>query len=142
MTVQEQISEYINKQPEPQRADLQELHRIILELIPDCKLMLIDDESPTFTYSRIGYGLRFTEYMNGSQKEHPKIEMDASSGGITVAIMELHDKTYLTRTFGKKIGEASITGFYIKFKALKDINIEIFKEIIRYGNRKKPYFIL
>lgn len=141
MTIQEQISEYINNQPESQRADLQELHRIILELMPDCKLMFTndekDDERPTFTYSRIGYGLRFTEYMNGKIQEYPRIEMEVGSNGITVAIMELHDKTYLMRTFGKKIGDASITGFFIKFKALKDINIEIFKEIIRYGNRKK-----
>ncbi len=137
MTVQEQISEYINKQPESQKADLQELHRIILELMPDCKLMFTDDESPTFSYVGIGYGLRFTKNMNGKIREHPKIEMHAGSYGITVAIHELHDKTYLIRTFGKKIGEASITGFFIRFKALKDINIEIFKEIIRYGNSKK-----
>lgn len=145
MTVQEQISEYINSQPEHQKADLQELHRIILELMPDCKLMFIgdekNDERPTFSHIRIGYGLRFTEDMAGKTREHPKIEMNADSYGITIAIHELHDKTYLMRTYGKKIGKASITGLFIKFEALKDINIEVFKAIIRYGNRKKPYFI-
>lgn len=141
MTTQEQISEYINSKPASQSKELQELHRIILELMPDCKLMFIDDEKnderPTFNYSRIGYGLHFTEYVNGKTQEYPKIEMSTSSDRITVAIMELHDKTYLMRTFGKKIGDANITGFYIRFKALKDINIDVFKEIIRYGNRKK-----
>ncbi|REC62837.1 DUF1801 domain-containing protein [Chryseobacterium pennae] len=137
MTVQEQISEYINSHPEPQRADLQELHRIILELIPDCKLMFIDDEKnderPTFSHARIGYGLRFTEDMATIPREYPKIEMDASSYGITIAINELHDKTYLMRTFGEKIGKASITGLFIKFKELKDINIETLEAAIRYS---------
>lgn len=32
MTVQAQIKEYITSQPEPKRSDLQELHRIILEV--------------------------------------------------------------------------------------------------------------
>jgi hypothetical protein len=35
MNVQEQIKEYIATQPEPKRGDMQELHRIILELMPE-----------------------------------------------------------------------------------------------------------
>jgi hypothetical protein len=38
MNVQGQIREYITSQPEPKRSDMQELHRIILEVMPACKL--------------------------------------------------------------------------------------------------------
>ena len=42
MNVREQIKAYIATQPEPKRNDLQELHRIILELMPDCQLWFLD----------------------------------------------------------------------------------------------------
>jgi hypothetical protein len=42
MNVQEQIKEYITSQPEPKRSDLQELHGIILEVMPACKLWFVD----------------------------------------------------------------------------------------------------
>ena len=42
MNVREQIKAYIATQPEPKRSDLQELHRIILELMPDCKLWFLE----------------------------------------------------------------------------------------------------
>ncbi len=35
--------------------------------------------------------------------------------------------------YGEKIGKASVSGYCIKFKTLKDINIEILKAAIRYG---------
>jgi hypothetical protein len=36
--------------------------------------------------------------------------------------------------YSKKIGKASITGYCIKFKALKDINIEILEAAIQSGS--------
>jgi hypothetical protein len=38
MNIEEQIKEYITSQPEPKLSDMQELHRIILEVMPVCKL--------------------------------------------------------------------------------------------------------
>jgi hypothetical protein len=47
--------------------------------------------------------------------------------------MGIEDKTYLPQTYGEKIGKASVTGYCIKFKTLKDINIDILEEAIRFG---------
>ena len=38
MNVQEQIIQNITSQPEPKRRDMQELHRLILQVLPGCKL--------------------------------------------------------------------------------------------------------
>ena len=59
--------------------------------------------------------------------------MIANTTGISVYILGLDDKTYFAKTYGKKIGKANVTGYCIKFKALKDINIEILEAAIRYG---------
>ena len=42
MNVQEQIQNYISSQPEPKRSDMQALHRVILQVMPACKLWFLD----------------------------------------------------------------------------------------------------
>jgi hypothetical protein len=53
--------------------------------------------------------------------------------GISVYILGLKDKKYLAKTYGKKLGKASVTGYCIRFKALKDVNIDTLEAAIRYG---------
>ncbi len=45
MTVQKQIKEYIAAQPEPKRSEMQELHSMILALMPACKLWFLDGKT-------------------------------------------------------------------------------------------------
>jgi hypothetical protein len=42
MNVHDQIKAYMAAQPEPKRRDLQELHGILLELMPDCPVWFLD----------------------------------------------------------------------------------------------------
>lgn len=136
MNVQTQIKEYITGQPEPKRGDLQELHRIIPEIMPGCKLWFLDgndDKGKTVSNPNIGYGIQTIKYADGKTKEFYQIGISANKTGISVYIIGLYDKTYLAKTYGKKLGKASVTGYCIKFKSLNDINIEVLKEAIRYG---------
>jgi hypothetical protein len=140
MNVQEQIKEYINSQPEPKRSDMQELHRIILEVMPACKLWFLDgknSENKTVSNPNIGYGLHMMEYADGTAREFYQVGMSANTTGISVYILGINDKTYLAKTFGEEIGKASVTGYCIKFKTLKNINIEVLKAAIRYGFEPK-----
>lgn len=140
MTIQQQISEYINNQPDSKRKDMLELHHLMLELIPDDKLWFLDgknDEGKIVSNPNIGYGLRTIQYADGKNREFYQIGMSANTTGISVYIMGIDDKTYLSRTFGEKIGKASVTGYCIKFKTLKDINIEVLKAAIQYGYQQK-----
>ena len=136
MNVQEQIKEYITSQPEPKRNDMQSLHKIILEVMPACKLWFLDgknSENKTVSNPNIGYGLYTIQYADGSTREFYQIGFSANKTGISVYIPGISDKTYLAKTYGSKIGKASVTGYCIKFKTLKDINIEILEAAIRYG---------
>jgi hypothetical protein len=140
MNVQGQIKEYITGQPEPKRSDMQELHRIILKVMPKCKLWFLDgkdDKGKTVSNPNIGYGLRTIKYANEKTREFYQIGLSANTTGISVYILGIHDKTYLANTYGKKIGKASVTGYCIKFTTLKDINIEILEAAIRDGFEAK-----
>jgi hypothetical protein len=136
MNIQEQIKEYIATQPEPKRADIEALHKRILQVLPKCKLWFLDgkdEKGKTVSNPNIGYGLQTIEYANGKTKEFYQIGISANTTGISVYILGIKDKNYLAKTYGKEIGKASVTGYCIKFKTLKDINIDILEAAIRYG---------
>lgn len=141
MNTEEQIQEYINSQHEPKRTDMQELHRIILELIPESQLWFLDgknSEGKTVSNPNIGYGFHTMQYTDGKTRDFYQVGMSANTTGISIYILGIEDKTYLTQTYGEKIGKAGVTGYCIKFKKLKDINIEILQEAIQFGLQQNP----
>ncbi|GEN68044.1 DUF1801 domain-containing protein [Chryseobacterium rhizosphaerae] len=141
MNTEEQIQEYINSQHEPKRTDMQELHRIILELIPESQLWFLDgknSEGKTVSNPNIGYGFHTMQYTDGKTRDFYQVGMSANTTGISIYILGIEDKTYLTQTYGEKIGKASVTGYCIKFKKLKDIHIEILQEAIQFGLQQNP----
>ena len=136
MKVQEQIQNYIVTQPEPKRGDMQELHRIILEERPACKLWFLDgknSEGKTVSNPNIGYGSQSMKYADGTTREFYQIGLSANKTGISVYILGIEDKKYLAEAYGKELGKASVTGYCIRFKTLKDINVDILERAIRYG---------
>ena len=136
MNVQEPIEEYITSQPEPKRSDMQELHRIILQVMPGCKLWFLDgknSENKTVSNPNIGYGSHTIKYADGTTREFYQIGLSANKTGISVYILGIEDKKYLAQTYGKELGKASVTGYCIRFKTLKDINADVLEAAIRFG---------
>lgn len=136
MDVQEQINTYISGQAEPKRSDMQMLHDHILKVLPACKLWFDngkDSQNKTVSNPNIGYGLYTIKYADGKTRDFFQIGLSANTSGISVYIMGIKDKTFLPQTYSKEIGKASVTGYCIKFKKLKDININVLEAAIRYG---------
>jgi hypothetical protein len=136
MNVQEQIKKYITSQPEPKRSEMQELHLHILQTLSKCKLWFLDgkdDKGKIVSNPNIGYGSYSIKYADGTTREFYQIGLSANTTGVSVYILGIKDKTYLAKTYGKKLGKASVTGYCIKFKTVKDINIDILQAAIRYG---------
>jgi hypothetical protein len=139
MKVKEQIKEYIASQPEPKRSDMEELHRFIQKVMPESKLWFLDgknSDGKIVSNPNIGYGLQSIKYADGTMREFYRIGLSANTTGISIYIMGIKDKAYLAKTYGKKLGKASVTGYCIKFKTLKDINNDILEAAIRYGAEK------
>lgn len=92
-----------------------------------------NSEGKVVSNPNIGYGSYTIKYANGTTKDFYRIGLSANSGGISVYIIGLDDKNYLSKTFGKTIGKASVTGYCIKFKAISDINLDTLQAAIRFG---------
>jgi hypothetical protein len=139
MNTRKQITDYIATQPEPKRTEMQELHDIILALMPACKLWFLDgkdEKGKIVSNPNIGYGSQTIQYANGKTKEFYQIGISANTTGISVYIIGIDDKKYLVKTFGRDLGKASVTGYCIKFKTLADIKVDVLKAAIRDGIRQ------
>src|SRR6195952_58842 len=136
MNVQEQIKNYIDSQPEAKREEMQALHRFIGKLLPKSKLWFLDgknSENKTVSNPNIGYGFYTIKYADGKTREFYQIGLSANTTGISVYILGLEDKKFLAQAYGKELGKASVTGYCIKFKNLKDINLDVLEAAIKYG---------
>jgi len=136
MTVEEQIEDYIAAQPEPKRGDMRALHRLIVGLSPDCRTWFLDgrDEAgKTVSNPNIGYGFQTIKYAGGKTRDFYRIGLSANTTGISIYVIGIEDKTFLSRTFGARLGKASVTGYCIKFKTLEDLNAEALEDVLRFG---------
>jgi len=137
MVVKEEIKKYIAGQPEPKRVDMQTLHNKILQLMPTCKLWFLDgknSENKIVSNPNIGYGSYTIKYADGTTREFYQIGLSANTTGISIYIMGIKDKSYLAQTYGKKLGRAAVSGYCIKFKSIKDINLDVLEAAILYGS--------
>jgi hypothetical protein len=136
MNAQEQIDKYIAGQPEPKRSDMRELHRLTLQAAPECRLWFFDGKDSkdhTVSNPTIGYGSHTIKYANGKSREFFQVGVSGNKTGISVYLLGLKDKKYLAKTYGKKLGKASVTGYCIRFKTLNDVNIDALEAAIRNG---------
>ena len=136
MNVQEQIKEHIASHPEPKRSEMQELHDLILGVNPGCKLWFLDgknSEGKVVTNPDIGYGSRGHKYADGTLREFYQIGLSPNKTGISVYILGIEDKKYLAETYASTLGKATVTGYCIRFKTLKDINTDVLEAAIAFG---------
>ncbi len=136
MNVEDQIRDYIASQPEAKRSDIQALHTRTLAAFPGCKLWFLDGKDGSgkvVSNPNIGYGTYAIQYADGSSREFYQVGISANTSGISVYVMGLKDKAYLAETYGETIGKASVTGYCIKFKTLKDIDVDVLEAAMRDG---------
>ena len=136
MNTQQQIVAHLSTLPEHKRTEMQALHERILKAAPGCRLWFSDgknEASKVVANPTIGYGQYTIKYANDTTANSFRIGLSANTTGISVYILGLEDKKYLAETYGSKIGKASVTGYCIKFKSIKDINLDVLEAAIRYG---------
>ena len=136
MTLDDQIDRYLESIPEPKQTDMRRLHGAILEMNKGCKLWFLDgkdERGKVVSNPNIGYGTLRKKYADGKIKEFYQVGISANSTGLSVYLMGMDDKKYLQKKYASAIGKASVTGYCIKFKALKDLHWDVLKEAIRDG---------
>jgi hypothetical protein len=140
MSVERQIDEYIGTQSEAKQAEMRMLHQLILDTLPATppknRLWFNDgknEEGKVLTNPNIGYGQYTIHYKGGDTKDFYRIGLSGNTTGISVYILGLEDKKFLANTYGKSLGKASVTGYCIKFRSVKDINLDVLRDAIQHA---------
>ncbi|MFN8166625.1 MAG: DUF1801 domain-containing protein [Bacteroidia bacterium] len=102
------------------------MHKLVLKISPKCKLWFSDgrdEKGKVVANPTIGYGSFDIKYANGSEKEWFQIGISPNKSGIfPVYILGIKDKSYLIKTFGKKLGKASVRqGIALNSRSLKTL---------------------
>jgi len=133
MNVREQIDRYISDQSPAKSGELRDLHRRILEISPDAELWFLDgrnDDGKVVSNPNIGYGSETLSYASGDSRAFYKIGLSANTSGLSVYVMGLKDKKYLSETYGSRLGKAKVTGYCISFKSVKDVDVAVLEELV------------
>ena len=141
MDIPGRVEAYLASQAEPKQTDLRQLDAQVRAEFPDARLWFNDgtnEDGKVVANPNIGYGVYTIQYADGSSREFYRIGLSANSTGISVYVLGLSDKTFLTRTYGPSIGKATISGYCIKFKRLSVIDADVLQAAIRHGMRVDP----
>lgn len=134
MDTVDRIYAYFESLSGARRDELRALHELILRIEPACKLWFFDgtnEEGKVVANPSAGYGSYKIKYADGTAKDFYRVGLSSNTGGISVYIMGWEDKNHLPSTYGATIGKAKVTGYCIKFKSLKDIDVNVVELAIR-----------
>lgn len=140
MTIPQQIQNYITSLPEPKSSEMETLHQLIQKVSTESQLWYKDglnNDGKKVTNPNIGYGMLTLKYANGTTRDFFKMSISANTTGISLYLIGMENKKYLAETFGATIGKAKVTGYCINFKTLKDINLEVMEEVVKFGLRNR-----
>ena len=133
MSVRDQIESYFAGQPTAKSEELRGLHRRILAISPGAKLWFLDgrnEEGKVVSNPNIGYGMQTLSYATGDSRAFYKIGLSANTSGISVYVMGLKDKTYLSQAYGSRLGKAKVTGYCIRFKSVRDVDLAVLEQVV------------
>lgn len=136
MSTEQSITDYINSLPEAKQHDIETLHQHLLKRMPHARLWFEDgknEEGKVISNPNIGYGEQKLEYANGKTRTFYQIGISANQTGISIYLIGLPNKSYLIETYSNRLGKAKITGYCIKFKLLKHIDLDVLDEAIEYA---------
>lgn len=131
-----QIKTFISSQIPSKQQDLLLLNELLLHLMPEAKRTFFDglnEEGKVVANPTIGYGERTLYYVDGSSKDSFRIGVSANKTGISIYLIGLEDHDYLKKHFADKMGKASVSAYCIRFKSLKDLDLNVLKEVLTYG---------
>ena len=139
LSIPEQIAAYIASLAPSKRAEMQLLDQLIRSNMPGAPLWFLDGldaKGKAVANPNIGYGALQLKNKSGMGKDFYQIGLSANTTGISVYIMGLSDKKYLSNNYAERIGKANVTSYCIKFKSISVIDLAVLEELIQNVSRQ------
>ena len=134
MSTAEKISQHLATLSREKSAELSRLYHLIHEEMSTEDLHFFDgknEQGKVIANPTIGFGQCRLTYSDGSFQDTFRLGISANSTGLSIHILGLKDKKFLTDFLGTRMGKAKITGYAIRFGKMRDIDEEVLRELVR-----------
>ncbi|MEK7602904.1 MAG: DUF1801 domain-containing protein [Patescibacteria group bacterium] len=118
------VNEYLVAVPGDRKAIIDFMHEFIQKSVPSLK--------PHFAYNMLGYGS--FEYFDKRAKEYkpwPVVALANQKNYVSVYVCAIDGNEYLTKKYADRLGKVNVGKSCIRFKNLKDVNLEALKEVLQ-----------
>ena len=119
--------QYIKTLEEPRRADMEQLHKLIVATIPSKKPFVMQSAHGTI----IGYGKCPYETKSGCKGDWFVVGLASRKQGIALYICSAKNGKYLTEYYTKKLPKAKVGKSCVMLKKLVDNNMNVIEDMIR-----------
>ncbi len=134
MKIEEQIDHHLNALPKEKGDELRLLFDIIRNEIPKAQLHFFDGknaEGKVVANPTIGFGNCRLHYADGRHQDTFRLGISANSTGLSIHILGLKDKIFLTEFLGTRLGKVKITGYAIRCRRMSEIEEGVLRELVR-----------
>lgn len=119
------IDEYINDLPEDRKKEINKLHDFIQKTVPSLK--------PHFASNMIGYGsFKYIDYKK-QKLDWPIVALANQKNYISIYVCAISDGKYIAEKYEKELGKVSVGRSCIRFKKIKDLNLETLTTVLKTG---------
>jgi hypothetical protein len=125
--------DYIAQIDEPRRSDIQRLHELIREIVPDLE--------PHIHSGMLAYGHYHYKYASGREGDWFPVGLASQKQYISVYVCGVHDGKYVAESNAPRMPKANVGKSCIRFKRVADMDLSVLAEVIRDGAAAMPFSI-
>jgi hypothetical protein len=115
--------DYIAQIDEPRRSDIQTLHDLIRQEVPQLE--------PFMLYGMIGYGPHHYKYASGREGDWSRLALASQKNYISLYVTCTNEEGYVAEAYKEKLPKANIGKSCIRFKRLADVDLVVLRELFR-----------
>ena len=115
--------EYIAAVDEKRRDDIQRLHDLIRETVPELE--------PTMDFGMMGYGKFHYKYASGREGDSAKVGVANNKRYISLYCLAADKHGYVAERFRERLPKANIGKSCVTFKRLSDLDLDALRELLR-----------
>jgi uncharacterized protein YdhG (YjbR/CyaY superfamily) len=119
--------DYIAGLEEPRRADVQRVHELIRETLPELE--------PNTDGGMLGYGRFHYRYTSGREGDASLVALASRKAYISLYVQSADENGYLAEQYADRLPKASIGKSCIRFKRADDVDLDVLRELLAAAGR-------
>jgi hypothetical protein len=119
--------EYIAGLEEPRRSEIQRLHDLVRETLPDLE--------PNADGGMLGYGRFHYRYASGREGDASLVALSSRKNYISLYVLCADDSGYLAGRYADRLPKASIGKSCVRFKRTADVDLDVLRELLSDAGR-------